>query len=620
VGIQGTEAVSFLVELKRRNVLRVAIAYLAGAWLLIQIAETVVQAYGLPDSVTGVLITVLAIGLVPVSILSWVFEWTPDGLKRDGDAAQGGTDRKTLDRIVMMVLALAVGFFAFDKFILDPGRDAKLTEKVRADALVESFGDRSIAVLPFVNMSSDPEQVYFSDGVAEEILNLLAKMKELRVISRSSAFVHRGEVNIPDVAKALNVSYVLEGSVRRSGDQIRVTAQLIDARTDSHVWSDTWDRGAADIFAVQDEVARDVADELHVRLVNNRRPQQETDPETYAMFLQAKHLFFGEAADVADKTKPERLLRVVLDRDPDFVPAMTLLTNVLGYQRFMDDLPDIEREALGVEIKQLAISAYAADPDDAVAILYYGYHTTAESDRTKDFSDVERALALEPNNTEVLRVVAYILSRIGRFDDALVLSERMLAIDPTCIVCYPHLLDAYTQTGNLDKAEQLQRRRIALVDDFGGHTNLAHVLVDAGRPDEALEIYERMAEEHKAQGAFEGKNGYEREWLATTAMALHDLERFDEAAERIARLESKYGESAALQVAIYNAHVGDKDKTLASFKKAMETKAAYFEFFVWKSDFAFLNDTPEWQQWREDAGLDEETLAAIEFTIPDFGN
>ncbi len=323
---------SFLAELKRRNVIRVLIAYLAAAWFLIQIADTVVPAYGLPDAAVGILITILAIGLIPVLIISWAFEWTPAGLRRDADVAPGESvapqTGKTLDRVIMVVLAMAVGFFAFDKFVLDPGRDAELAEQVRADTRIESFGDRSIAVLPFVNMSSDPDQVYFSDGVAEEILNLLAKIKELRVISRSSSFVHRGDVNISDVAKALKVSYVLEGSVRRSGDQIRVTAQLIDARTDTHVWSDTWDRGVSDIFAVQDEVARDVAAELQVQLINQRRPQQETDPETYAMFLQAKHLFLGKTGH-ADRTTPIRLLRIVRERDPDFVPAMTLLSLVL---------------------------------------------------------------------------------------------------------------------------------------------------------------------------------------------------------------------------------------------------------------------------------------------------
>ncbi len=167
---------AFLAELKRRNVIRGLIAYLAAAWFLIQIADTVVPAYGLPDALVGILITILAISLIPVLIISWAFEWTPAGLRRDADVAPGESiapqTGKTLDRIIMVVLALAVGFFAFDKFVLDPGRDAELAEQVRADTRVESFGDRSIAVLPFVNMSSDPEQVYFSDGVAEEILNL----------------------------------------------------------------------------------------------------------------------------------------------------------------------------------------------------------------------------------------------------------------------------------------------------------------------------------------------------------------------------------------------------------------------------------------------------------------
>jgi len=458
--------------------------------------------------------------------------------------------------------------------------------------------------------------VYFSDGVAEEILNLLAKMKELRVISRTSAFVHRGDVSIPDVAKALNVSYVLEGSVRRSGDQIRVTAQLIDARTDTHVWSDTWDRSAADIFAVQDEVARDVAAELQVQLINRRRPPQETDPETFAMYLQAKHLFLGKSGH-ADRTTPIRLLRIVLDRDPDFVPAMTLLSLVLWYEADSADTPDAERERLEVEMKQLAITAYETDPDDAVAILYYGFQTTEERDRLRNLSDVERALALEPNNTEVLRIAAMVANGIGHFDDAIVLGERMISINPLCIVCYPQLFDSYSATGDFEKAEELQRRRIALVDDFGGSTNLAHVLVAAGRPDEALEIYERMAVEHKAKGVFES---YEAEWLVTSARALYDLERFDEAAERIARLESNQNPFLAYRLAIYYAHTGNKDMTLAWIRKMAESDADFFGFFVWKRDFAFLHDTPEWISWSKDAGLDEESLAAIEFEIPDFGD
>ena len=231
---------SLLAELKRRNVLRVLIAYLAGAWLLIQIADVLWPIYGLPDSGLQLLTNIIAIGLIPAVILAWVFEWTPEGLKRDADVSAGESiapqTGKTLNRIVMVVLALAMGFFAFDKFVLDPARDVVREEAAeqrgRIDALIESYGDKSIAVLPFTNMSIDPEQDFFSDGVSEEILNLLAKIKDLRVISRSSAFEYRGDVHIPTVAEALNVAYVLEGSVRKAGDSVRITAQLIDARAE----------------------------------------------------------------------------------------------------------------------------------------------------------------------------------------------------------------------------------------------------------------------------------------------------------------------------------------------------------------------------------------------------
>ena len=187
---------SFLAELKRRNVIRVLIAYLAAAWFLVQIADVLWPIYGLSESSLQVLTNLLGIGLIPAIIVSWAFEWTPEGLKRDSNVEPGESiapqTGRMLDQIIMVSLALAVGFFAFDKFGLDPVRDAEIAVEAegrgRIEAMIESFGDKSIAVLPFVNMSSDPEQDFFSDGISEEILNLLSKIKELRVISRSSAF------------------------------------------------------------------------------------------------------------------------------------------------------------------------------------------------------------------------------------------------------------------------------------------------------------------------------------------------------------------------------------------------------------------------------------------------
>ena len=256
---------SFLKELKRRNVLRVGAAYVVGSWLLIQVAETIFPLFGYGDTPARMVVIVLAIAFIPSLIFSWAFEITPEGLKRDADVDRDlsviQTTGKKLDRIILVVLALALAYFAFDKFVLDPARDAvelatatqEAHQEGRSEALVDSYGDKSIAVLPFVNMSSDPEQEYFSDGISEELLNLLAKIPELRVISRSSSFAFKGgKIDIPTVAKKLNVAHVLEGSVRKAGNQVRITAQLIDARTDTHLWSETYDRELANIFAVQD--------------------------------------------------------------------------------------------------------------------------------------------------------------------------------------------------------------------------------------------------------------------------------------------------------------------------------------------------------------------------------
>ena len=266
---------SLFNELKRRNVIRVATAYVIGAWIIVQVVETIFPAFGFGDTAIRLLVIVLAIAFIPTLVFSWVFEFTPEGLKREVDVAREESitrfTGKKLDRIIMALLALGLGYFAFDKFVLEPARVAEIVaetaQQARSDALVESYGNKSIAVLPFVNMSADPEQEYFSDGISEELLNLLAKIPELRVISRSSAFSFKGkDIAIPAVAEQLNVAHVLEGSVRKAGKRVRITAQLIDARSDTHLWSESYDRELDDIFAVQDEIAAAISDALKMKL------------------------------------------------------------------------------------------------------------------------------------------------------------------------------------------------------------------------------------------------------------------------------------------------------------------------------------------------------------------
>ena len=250
---------SLFDELKRRNVLRVGTVYVVTSWLLIQVAETIFPLFGLDDAPARILVIVLGIGIIPALTVAWAFELTPEGLKKEKDVERSRSTTlqtsKKLDLMIMVMLALALAYFALDKFVLSKPREALIAETARqegrSEALIESYGDKSIAVLPFADLSPQGDQAYFSDGIAEELLNLLAKIPELRVISRSSAFSFRDkDMDIPTIASQLQVAHILEGSVRKAGTRVRITAQLIDARSDTQLWSQTFDRTLDDIFAI----------------------------------------------------------------------------------------------------------------------------------------------------------------------------------------------------------------------------------------------------------------------------------------------------------------------------------------------------------------------------------
>ena len=294
---------SLIQELKRRNVLRVAIAYLAAAWLLIEVAGTVFPIFDVPEWAVRFIVIVLALGFLPALIFSWVYELTPEGLKREREivreASTAQMTAKRLDVLTIGMIVVALGFILTDRLWLDTRlkeQPVESTETVnapfQAPGPAYQYPPNSIAVLPFVNMSSDVEQEYFSDGISEELLNLLARLPELQVIARTSSFAYKGtDVKIADIAQELNVAHVLEGSVRKSGNQVRITAQLIRSTDSSHLWSATYDRTLDNIFAIQDEIAAAVVGELRVTLLGEAVPQATaTDPEAYALYLQGRHL------------------------------------------------------------------------------------------------------------------------------------------------------------------------------------------------------------------------------------------------------------------------------------------------------------------------------------------
>ena len=229
-----------------------------------------------------------------------------------------------MHRAIIVLLTLGVTYLAVDKFLLDPVRDEARVEaareKGRTEAIGHTFGDKSIAVLPFSNLSGDPDQEYFSDGMSEQLLDLLSRIPELRVISRTSAFAFKGkQVGMQEIVAQLGVSYVLEGSVRWAGEQVRVTAQLIDAQADAHLWSQTFDRPLDDIFSIQDEIAAIVVQELKVTLLQQAPTVEHTDPEAFALYLRARQL--GRTGTIPAYEESSALYEEALAIDPDNDPV-----------------------------------------------------------------------------------------------------------------------------------------------------------------------------------------------------------------------------------------------------------------------------------------------------------
>jgi TolB-like protein len=262
----------FLEELKRRNVFKVGAAYLVVSWLILQLVQSVREPLGLPEWTDAFFIVLLSVGLPMALLFAWAFELTPDGVKKtkevDKETSVTANTGRKLNYAIIATLAIALAYSVFDR--VNQPDSVEITEATDTVAAEQGIGNTSIAVLPFVDMSSDQDQEYFSDGISEELLNVLAKIPELRVAARTSSFQFKGQnVDIGNVAEQLNVDHVLEGSIRKADTRIRITAQLIRADTGYHLWSETYDRELTDIFGIQDEISAAIVAALAETLRNS---------------------------------------------------------------------------------------------------------------------------------------------------------------------------------------------------------------------------------------------------------------------------------------------------------------------------------------------------------------
>jgi TolB-like protein len=334
---------SFLAELKRRNVLRVAVGYAVASWLLLQITDVLSSVLGLPPLAGRFVFLLLVIGLVPVLAFAWSYQVTPEGLKRDRGTGGGSVETaRNLDRATIAMLIAVTAMVLVDRYLPREESVQEAHEDIFAESAVpetsaasrsdETHDDNtvSLAILPFTNMSPDPENEYFSDGVSEELISLLMRVDGLRVPSRTSSFAWKGQSrDIREIARELQVGHILEGSVRKAGNRVRITAQLIDTTTDTHLWSQTWDRDLEDIFAIQEDIAGHIVDSLQVVLDREAIQLRPTENlAAYSLYLEGRQLFQRRGDGLAEAV---RLLREAVRLDPDFAEAWATLSLAYGF-------------------------------------------------------------------------------------------------------------------------------------------------------------------------------------------------------------------------------------------------------------------------------------------------
>ncbi len=437
--------------LKRRNVIRVAAVYLIASWLLIQVADVMFPLLQLPDWSTRLMAAFLMLGFPLTVILAWIFEITPEGVKKESEIDRGQSmTQNTGRRIDFVIIGLLAVGLVYVGYVRQPVAPIH-SETGDASAAIT---DKSIAVLPFENMSGDAENEYFSDGLSEELLNLLAKIDELKVAARTSSFSFKGkDYKIPEVARELGVATILEGSVRKSGNRVRVTAQLIDAASGFHLWSDTFDRELNDIFAIQDEIASKVVAALEVELLDREAPSAHktmvANIEAYDYHLKGWHELNQTNTGFVDRAM--QYFEKAIELDPDYAPAYAGLARTY---LFADNFRDLTRYESMTKAAPLLERALELDPDlaDAYIVRAVFLQRTGSIDRA--LTDLDKALQLNPGEARAYSQMATALSAAGKVQDAIAAQQRAVDIDPLDVNAKANFAGYVGGSGDFEAAKQ----------------------------------------------------------------------------------------------------------------------------------------------------------------------
>ena len=557
----------FLSELRRRNVYKVAVAYIVAGWALSQGIAQVFPVFDVPNLVIRLIVILVILGLPLALVLAWMFEITPQGIKRTetADALPASARPKKYGWVYVVTIGIAVsiGLFFLGRYT---ARESSSPARTPA---------KSIAVLPFDNLSRDPDNAYFTEGVQDEILTRLAKVADLKVISRTSTqHFKSAPENLPQIAKQLGVTNILEGSVQRVADQVRVNVQLINALTDEHLWADTYDRKLTDIFAVESEIAQAVAQALQATLTGSEKSSIAKKPtenqEAYELYLKGR--FFWNKRTGVDLRKAIEYFQQAIAKDPNYALAYAgvadsylLLPNYGGASTQESVTP-----ARAAVTKALELDDSLAEAHASAALLY-----TLDLHLERAISELERAIQLKPNYATAHHWLGLNHMSLGRFDHAIAEEKRALELDPLSLIINADLGWTYFNARRYDEAEAQVRKTLEMDGNFFlGHFYLGCVLQLKGRVAEAIPEFQKAFDLNHDLYA-----------LAMLGQAYARNGQTEEARKVLAQLneeaKSRYVAPYALALALLG--LGEKERALAELERAYQTHDTNY-LFVIKAD------------------------------------
>jgi TolB-like protein/tetratricopeptide (TPR) repeat protein len=587
-------------ELKRRNVVKVAIAYCAAGWVVVQGAALLFPLFGAPAWILKVVTTLVFLGLPPALVFAWAFELTPQGIKRTEDVPSGvATPRRharLLNLLIIGVLTVAVGLFALDRFVWNDAAPVSASREADqpagAPTRPAAGAHNSIAVLPFVNLSNDPDQEYFSDGIAEDLMGALARFKALNA-ARTSAFSFKGkQADLHEVGRALNVATVLEGSVRRSGDRLRITVQLNDVATGYQLWSETYERELTDIFAIQDDITSRIVGALQVHLDEepSRAAAAPVDGEVYQSVLRGR--FFWNQRTPEGFGRAAELLQEATRRAPEYAPAYSALADVYLSQY---DYGLMSWEESTVKARAAATKALELDETSAAAQTSLAHILLHEWQWQAAEQHFLRALELDPNYTLALHWYALCLTALGRAEEAVEVMQRARQLDPLSVRINADLGMALLAAGKHDEAVAQEGRALELAPEAAVPRWIRGMALEQlGRFDAA---------ERDMKAALDAMSGYE----AVKGSLGHLYAISGRQAEARTLLGELTSQAEATDVTFFAALIcaglNDNDGALTWLERAVEKRSGSVRYLKIDPRLAGLHEEPRYQRLMERVGL-----------------